>query len=117
MLSTVYNISLNQGSYYCLKINLQGKDINGLTVPFDLTGYSVRSQIRRTYDSCDVFPFTATIDDVINGNVTLSLPATVSVNMDNTSYVWDMEVYSDTDTGIVYRPVSGTVTVSPEVTH
>lgn len=112
-----YDMIINKGSLYCLKVNLEGKDINGLTIPYDLTGMSVRSQIRKTYDTCDFVAFDVTIDDVVNGKITLKLGANISTTLKAGSSFWDLEVYDPTDESIVYRPVGGKVTIVAEVTR
>ena len=112
-----YDMTINKGSTYQLKVNLFGKDINGTTIPYDLTGKDVRSQIRKNYDSCDYVSFGITIDDVVNGQLTLTLGANVSATLKAGSSFWDLEVFDPLDETIVYRPIGGKVTISAEVTR
>lgn len=112
-----YDMVINKGATYCLKVNIEGKDINGTTIPYDLTDLAVRSQLRKSYDSCEFTAFSITIDDVVNGMVTVKLGADVSETLKAGDYFWDLEVYDPNDVSIVYRPVGGTATVSAEVTR
>lgn len=116
-MSTKYDITMNQGALYELKINLKGVDENDNIVPYDLTGMALRSQMRKSYDNCNAVAFTVTITDLVNGGVKLTMPANLSEELMYTSYVWDLEVYDPADESIVYRPLYGNVTVTPEVTR
>ena len=51
------NISIDQGSTFSSTVTVEGSD--GLV--FNLTGYTVRGQIRKSYTSTSFTAFTATI--------------------------------------------------------
>lgn len=90
----------------------------------DLTGYTVRGQIRKAYT--DVSPtetFNVTIDpdQVTNmGKVTLLLNPAETAAINKGSYKYDVELEADTD-GVqnnseVHKLYRGSVTVLPEAT-
>src|SRR5690606_9176121 len=81
--------------------------------PMDLTGYTVRSHIRRTVDDpvvpheCSTQAANAVAD---NRGITLSVPATVSSAWSWTSGVYDVELVSP-DGLTVVRVAEGRVSV------
>lgn len=104
-------------------VTIQAKDNMGN--PIDLTGATIRAQIRKTaYDT--LYPgatCTCTITDAVNGYYELSIPATVTALLDadvadetaeDSTYVWDMEV--QLSTGRVIALTYGKVNVFREVT-
>lgn len=93
---------------------------SGEGVPVDLTGSSVRMQVRRSPSSSDVLLEASTENDRIqldatNGKFTLVLSATVTAALNWMTGVYDIEVTSADDT--VTRLVQGTITISKEVTR
>lgn len=105
------NLILDQGSDFTVTVNYNDQD--GL--PKNLTGYSARSQMRKSYYSTSATNFTANISDPINGEITLSLSSNVSANVKAGRYVYDLEVVSNAN--VVIRVVEGIITVMPEVTR
>lgn len=120
-MSTKYDITIDQGADFTLLIKVQQKIPDGCTtncstIDMNLTGKGVRGQIRKTYDSCEAFAFTATIVTALEGEFKLYLPARTSETMPAGSYVWDCEVYDLTDLDNVLRPFYGVATVLANVT-
>jgi len=105
------NLILDQGSDFSVTINYNNDDGS----PKDLTGYTARSQMRRSYYSIANTSFTANISDAQNGEITISLLSNVSANVKAGRYVYDLEVVSNTN--VVTRVIEGIVTVMPEVTR
>ncbi len=116
-----YDMEIDQGSEYKLKIVLKNK--NGSRK--DLTGFTGKSQIRKkpsatTVNGEFVIIF---IEPRINGEIELVLPASVSsaikvgdtINDDKSQYVYDLEIYAPT-TNVPLRVIDGLVRFSPEVT-
>jgi hypothetical protein len=101
--------------------------------PYDLTGYSIRAEIRKEYKSANpVATWTTTITDEVNGQVSLELTASETsaipaghklVTAYNYQlikdgvYYWDVEIYRDV-LGVeeVTRCMSGKLIIAPEVT-
>jgi hypothetical protein len=104
-----YNLELYRGDTEARSFVLFADDAQ--TVPYDLTGATVRAEIREK---------TAGIHVVTLSTVIL-LPNTVVVTMLPTNYVdcpavgiWDLQI-TDAD-GMVLTPVAGAVNVTPDVT-
>lgn len=116
-MSTPFNITIYKGARYTMRLDLQAEDLNGSTIPYDLTGYTVRSQLRPSADSDTVYNFTVEIVDEALGKVRLVLPATLTDTIVEDSLVYDLEVVSDTNEDNVERPVFGSATVIPNVTR
>lgn len=89
----------------------------GALEPVDLTGYSVRAQMREDYDSPEPF-INLTVGNGLSiveneGKITLTIPATLSSNLIEETGKWDLEVASGT---YVKRLLEGRVKLRPEVT-
>lgn len=84
--------------------------------PFNLTGYSVASQIRHNYtDAIPSASFTCSIDSpATSGSLTISLPASASMGLTSCVYKYDLEITSGSQ---VVRVFEGPVEVSPNVTR
>jgi hypothetical protein len=106
------NISIDQGSDFTSNVTVEGSD--GIT--FNLTGYTVRGQIRKTYTSSTSIAFVASIDVPSNGRITITLPAATTAAMKPGRYVYDLEIV-ETLTGKITRVVEGQVEVNPRVTR
>ena len=116
-MSKEINITINQGSVFKMNVDIEAKDLSGSTIPFDLTGHAIRSQARPSYDSDVSYDFTIIITDRENGKFSLNMAPSVSETIEETTLVYDIEVYSLTDEEFVERIVYGTVTVTPQVTR
>jgi len=103
------NLVLDQGSDFTITINYNNEDGSSK----DLSGYSARSQMRRSYYSTSAVTLTANISDSSNGEITLSLAANTTANLKAGRYVYDLEVFTGAS---VTRVVEGIITVLPEVT-
>lgn len=127
MLAGNYNITCQQGSTFMRVIEIEQPDLavdpTGNTfIPFDLSGYTARMQVRRTIDS-SAFLLELTTE---NGGLTInptegdsnkiqihaSADVTASVS---TSGVYDLEIISTDNT--VSRVLQGVFNLSPEVTR
>lgn len=106
------NLTIDQGSNFFSAVTVEGA--NGL--PFDLTGYTARGQIRRTYQSVTAYPFTALINNPTDGEIEISLGNTATSQMKAGRYVYDIEIIQ-TSTGDKTRVVEGQVEVTPGVTR
>lgn len=110
-MATYSDIFIDQGSTYASTIDVL--DPNGL--PFDLSGYSARGQIRKTYASANAIDFTTNINDPESGKVNISLSATQTRVMKSGRYVYDVEIYNSG--GNVIRIREGQVEISPATTR
>lgn len=83
--------------------------VNGSTnEPFNLTGYSARGQIRKSYASTNFVAFTCVIQ---GGSVVISLTATQTRAMKAGRYLYDVEIYNTANN--VVRIAQGIFEVDP----
>lgn len=116
MASKRFDLLIEQGSTFYLTVNAKNPDG---TVKA-LSGYSGRMQIRPLYNSSTIYVDATTSNGLITilgsqGQVTVTIPATTT-----DSYSWDGGVYDlevDNNAGDVIRLVSGSVSLSKQVTR
>lgn len=106
-MATKANISIDQGTTFTTEILLT--DDNG--DPLDLSAYTANAQIRKTYTSLTSVPFST---NLISGQITLSLSANASGNLESGRYVYDVVVRDNSNN--LTRVVEGIVTINPQVT-
>ena len=102
---------LEQGTTFTTNITLD--DIDG--VPYDLTGVTAKSQIRKSYYSANTTAeFTVVIPTPTDGNINLILDANITANIAAGRYVYDVAIKDTANT--VTRVLEGIVNVIPQVT-
>lgn len=111
-MARVLNLIIDQGTTF--SANITAKDSDG--VVRDLTNFTARAQLRRSYNSANSITFGANILVPASGNVTLSLTDAVTANLKQGRFVYDLELVQ-ANTLTVERLVEGIVTVFPEVTR
>lgn len=115
-LAAQYNFIADQGATF--RRGLIKKDSYGRTVP--LTGYTVRMQIRETYESENTL-FNLTVGSghitiqASKGVITITIPDEEMTDVYPREYVYDIELVYPT--GEVERLLMGTFTVRNEVTR
>jgi hypothetical protein len=127
MLAGNYNMTCQQGSTFSRTIEIEQPDLasdpTGNTfIPFDLSGYTARMQVRRTIDSSNVLLELTTSNGGLTVNpiegdtnkIFLYASANVTASV-STSGVYDIEIISAEN--IVSRVLQGTFNLSPEVTR
>lgn len=104
------NLVVDQGTDFEAKVDLTtaNNDV------FDLTGYSVFSQMRKNYASSTATSFTTLHNDT-GGQITLRLSSTLSATLEPGRYLYDVEIVSPG--GNIDRVVEGIVTVTPGITR
>lgn len=107
------DLFLEQGEDFSADITLDS--ING--TPYDLTNYSVKSQIKSSYWSCET---SATFNSSISANgtgiISLSLPNSVTANLSSGKYVYDIFL-TDISSNTRSKVLEGTVYIDPSVTN
>ena len=86
------------------------RDSDGIVV--DMSNYTVSGQMRRHYESETYHTLTA------NGTatgLTVSLTAAQTANVEEGRWVYDVEVVSTSN--VVSKPISGKITVKPQITR
>jgi hypothetical protein len=102
------NIVIDQGTTFASSIAILDENEE----PIDMTYYTSRGQIRKTYTSSNAVSFTTAL---ANGVLVLSLTATQTANITAGRYVYDVELVDGSNT--VVRILEGIVTITPEVTR
>ena len=109
-MATVTNLYVDQGSFF--RTNVTVSSTNG--TPLDLTGYTVASQMRKSYQSSTAYNFTTSISNPTQGRVRIELSSEQSRIIPAGKYLYDLEVTSPT--GEKTRVVEGIVLINPEIT-
>ena len=109
-MASVSNLFVDQGADYSNIITVASTT----GAPLDLTGYTVKSQMRKSYTSSTFYNFTASVYDAVNGKVRLQLNSTQSEAIIPGRYLYDVEITSGS--GGKTRVIEGIVTVTPEIT-
>ena len=107
-MASTKNLVIDQGATF--NANIQYLDTN--KNPISLTGYSVRSKMRTSYDSPNAAIISATVTNASTGNISLYLDAANTSLLHYGRYVYDVEAYSS---NTVIRIQEGAITVTPGV--
>ena len=110
-MATISNLYVDQGSTYSNIITVTASNGQAL----DLSGYSVASQMRKSYQSSTYHSFTATVYDAANGKIRLQLTDEQSGAIPAGRWLYDVEIESAS--GARTRVVQGIVTVQPQITR
>ena len=110
-MATISNLFVDAGSDYSNIITVSST--NGQ--PLNLSGYTVASQMRKSYSSSTVYAFTASVYDAANGKVRLQLSASNSSAIPAGRWLYDVEITSSA--GSKTRVVEGIVTITPQITQ
>ena len=104
-----YDITIEQGSDFSLQLTVQDGG-----VAKNLTGYSVRGQMRTTVDASTIAAsFTGTISNATGGVIIVSLPYTTTDDISPGMYLYDIELYTASS---VQKLIKGSATVLGELT-
>lgn len=110
-MATKYNLVIDQGATFSVTLSLT--DENGDVM--DLNGLVGTAQLRKTYSSVNAVSFTTAISPN-SGEITISLSANTTSDLEDGRYVYDVEV-REISTGTVSRIIEGLATVTPNVTR
>lgn len=110
-MATINNLYVDAGSTFSNIITVAAS--NGQ--PLNLTGYTVASQMRKSYQSSVSHSFTASVLDANAGKIRLQLTNTQSEAIPAGRWLYDVEITSST--GSKTRVVEGIVTVNPQITQ
>ena len=108
-MATISNLYVDQGSTFSCIVTLTNQD--GSLI--DLTGYTVKSQFRKSYQSSQGYTFTSTVYDAVNGQVRLELDPETTVDIRAGRYLYDVEITSGSQK---FRVLEGIVVITPEIT-
>jgi len=112
-MATIQNLVIDQGTTFTLTITVTDSNSNVL----DLTNYTLRGQMRRSYGASSYVAFTTSKgNDPTDGELTISLTATQTSALKSGRYVYDVEIENTSDDSVT-RIIEGIITVTPEVTR
>lgn len=104
---------MDQGATFNNVINLSD-DLTNANI--NISGYVVRSQMRRSYYSVNATAnITCTITNALNGEITMSMNANTTANIKAGRYLFDLETVDTI--GTTTRVLEGIITVTPEITR
>jgi hypothetical protein len=112
-MASIYNLAIDQGTDFSTELPPIKDATNSVR---DLTGYTGRAQLRKSYASTSNVTFTVNIDTPTDGIVKLTLSNAATANLRYGRYVYDVELTKTSDSTIE-RLYEGIVTVYPEVTR
>lgn len=110
-MATTSNLYVDAGASYSNTITVTASNGSAL----NLTGYTVASQMRKSYQSSTSYAFTASIHQATSGKIRLQLTPSQSESIPAGRWLYDVEITSPT--GVRTRVVEGIVTVSPQITQ
>jgi hypothetical protein len=112
-MASYVEIYMDQGTTFRNVINLTDDLTNSY---INVSGYQVRSQMRRSYYSANATAnLVCTITDSANGEITMSLDAANTSNIKAGRYLFDLETVDRSN--ITVRVLEGIITVTPEITR
>lgn len=108
----VSNIVIEQGFDFDTTFILEDTVTTNL---LDLSGYTIESQLRKTYTTSTAVSFATTVTNPTQGELEISLGSTTTSSLKEGRYVYDIK--ATTDTGSILKLVEGSVLVRPGVTR
>ena len=111
-MANISNLYIDQGSDFSSVITV--KAVSGL--PLDLTGFTVASQIRKSFSSSAFHTFACEVLDATTGRIRISISASATEAIVPGRWLYDVEI-TQTSTGKKKRVVEGIVTVTPQITR
>lgn len=110
-MASFVELTIEQGANFSTDLDL--RDSSGSLL--NISGYSVASQMRKSYYSTSANNFTMTITDGSAGQITMSMNSSNTSNIVPGRYVYDI-LLTDGQ-GVKTRIIEGIVTVLPSVTR
>ena len=110
-MATTANLFVDSGSDYSNIITIASSTGSAL----DLTNYTVKSQMRKSYGSSTYYDFTASVYDAVTGKIRLQITAANTSLIPAGRYLYDIEI-TNTNTSAKTRVLEGIVVVTPEIT-
>jgi hypothetical protein len=110
-MATISNLYVDAGSTYSNIITVTASNGQAL----NLTGFTVASQMRKSYQSSIAYSFNASVYDALAGKIRLQLTDEQSEAIPAGRWLYDVEIESSA--GAKTRVVEGIVTVNPQITQ
>lgn len=109
-MATISNLYIDQGSDFSAIVTLNNQD----GTPINLTGFAVKSQFRKSYQSSVAVDFIVSLYNAPQGKIRLQLPANSSSSVAAGRYLYDVEITSPSNER--KRALEGVVVITPEIT-
>ena len=109
-MATYSNLYIDQGSDFNFTV-----DLTPTVGSIDLSSYTSRGQLRKSYTSTNAVDFTVSINNTskeLSGSLTSAQTGALKAGR----YVYDIEILSGDSPAIVTRVVEGQVDITPRVT-
>lgn len=101
----------DQGTDFSYQLDLSNDD----GTPLDVTGYTFKSSVRKSYYSSGVTAnLTVTILSAANGNVQLSMNSSTTANIKAGRYLYDVKMVDSAN--VTSRVIEGIITIYPQIT-
>lgn len=110
-MATITNLYIDAGADYSIIVTAN----QGNGDPLNLTGYTVKSQVRKSYASPTAYDFTASIFAATSGKIRLSMTAAQTSAIKPGRYLYDVEITSAI--GEKRRVLEGIIIITPEITQ
>jgi hypothetical protein len=111
-MASYVELFIDQGTTFKNTINLTDDTTN---VAINVYGYSVSSQIRRSYYSANISAnITCNISNVSNGEITMSMTSANTTNIKAGRYVFDVVTLDPLN--VKTRVLEGIISINPQVT-
>jgi len=104
------NLTVDQGSDFSVEIGVESD-----TGAIDISNYTYRGQIRKTYSSSTAVDFYTSTNNPAAGKLNISLSSVQTTAMKAGRYVYDVEMVDSI--GNVTRVIEGQLEVTPRVTR
>jgi hypothetical protein len=112
-MASYVELFIDQGTTFNNIINLTDDNTN---TPINIYGYSVTSQMRRSYYSQNITAnIICTTSNTSNGEISMSISAANTANIKPGRYVFDVKTVKGN--GNITRVLEGIITVNPQVTR
>ena len=109
-MATYSNLFIDQGSDFSFTV-----DLSKTTGSIDLTNYTSRGQIRKSYTSSTATDFTISVN-VSQSELGVSLTSAQTGALKAGRYVYDIEILSGDSPSVVTRVLEGQIDITPRVT-
>jgi len=108
MIPIQYNLFIEQGASFTYSLSIEDSYKN----PIDLTGAIIISKMASDYDSKNIYNFTTSIIDAVNGKIIISMTADQTAQIPYGRYFYDL-IYSISS--ITNKALYGTVIVNQSI--
>lgn len=112
-MANIRNLYIDQGSDYTATVVIK----TSTGIPLNLTTYTVKAQIRKSYGSSFSYNFdTEIIGPYTEGRIRITLPASTSDLMQPGRWLYDIEI-TQSPSGDKTRVLEGLIILSPQITQ